>query len=143
MLSQKCKYAIRAVIYIATQDSLGKLVKGSEVAIALDTPTAFTVKILQELVKKEIIQSSKGPHGGFYLNEESKKLPIIEIIRAIDELDFFTKCGIGLSHCSDESPCPFHDTFKIIRSKLSMTFRTKTIGDFCGECPSDLFFLKT
>lgn len=141
MLSQKCKYAIRAVIYIASQDSQKRLVGGAEVATALTSPTAFTVKILQELARKNILQSTKGPKGGFYISDESKQFSILKIVEAIDDLNFFSTCGVGLTTCSDEHPCPFHDTFKELRDTLYQTFQSKTIGDFCVEFYADRYFL--
>lgn len=131
MLSNKCKYAIIAALYLASQDSATKMTHGTEIARLLKMPVAFTVKILQELAKKDLILSSKGPKGGFYINEQIKKLPIINIVNAIDGADAFHRCGIGLHKCSDDNPCPFHETFKAHREKFLSTLSSTTIGTFC------------
>lgn len=141
MLSQKCKYAIRAVIFLASRCNQKQLTGGTEIAEKLNMPTAFTIKILQELAKKNIIYSSKGPKGGFYITEELKSTPILKIVEAIDDLSIFHKCGIGLHECSDDRPCPFHETFKEIRQKLFTSFNTKTIGDFSVDYLNDYFYL--
>lgn len=142
MLSQKSKYAIRAVLFIAVESSDKKGLKGGrEIADTLKIPYAFTVKILQELAKKGIISSIKGPHGGFYLSSQNAKTPIIEIVETMGDGDYFNACGLGLTACSEEHPCPIHDVFKIGRDKLQTLFKTKTIGDLGKEVKESELFL--
>lgn len=142
MLSQKCKYAIRAVLYLPIENDLGKGLKGGkEVSKALKIPLAFTGKILQELARKNIISSVKGPGGGFYLSKENHRIPIIKIIEAMGDLSYFHSCGLGLSECSEDTPCPIHDTFKISRDNLLALFESKTIGDLGQEINESGLFL--
>ena len=133
MLSQKCKYAIRAVLLLSLEQRNDKLMGAREIATALKMPFAFTGKILQELVKKGIISSTKGPKGGFYLSKQDLNHPLIRIVEAIDDISFFNSCGLGLSECSEEHPCPVHDTFKIARDNLLTLFKTKLIKDLSDE----------
>ena len=142
MLSQKCKYAIRAVLYLSMENDSDKGLKGGkDVSEALKTPLAFTGKILQELAKKNIISSLKGPGGGFYLSKENHKIPIIKIVEAMGDLSYFHSCGLGLSECSDDAPCPIHDSFKIGRDNLLALFESKTIGDLGQEINESGLFL--
>jgi Rrf2 family protein len=115
MLSQKCKYAMRCVLYLSVESSEVHKKGGQEIAKALNIPTAFALKILQQLVANKIISSAKGPNGGFYLTKENKERKLIDIVECIDGLDFFHQCGLGLDKCSDEQPCPFHESFVKIR----------------------------
>lgn len=141
MLSHKCKYAIRAVIFLASRNKQMQKTGGTEIAEDLKIPVAFTVKILQELARKNLILSTKGPKGGFYIDDELKKLPMLAIVEAIDGIDFFNRCGVGLHQCKDSHPCPFHDTFKATRDTLFNAFSTRTIGDFCVDFLDDNYFL--
>src|SRR5690554_480018 len=141
MISSKCKYAIRAVIYLATKDASKTRLGGQHIAEALDLPLAFTNKILQELSRKNVINSFKGPKGGFALTEIQKRNSILFIIEAIDGLAVFYRCGMGLDHCSDAQPCPFHDTFKKIREELLSTFKNRIISDFTADDIDVTFFL--
>ena len=140
MLSHKCKYAIRAVIFLASRDKQMQMTSGSEVASVLNMPMAFTVKILQELARKNLMLSTKGPKGGFYINDVLKKLPMLAIVEAIDGIEYFNRCGVGLHKCNESHPCPFHDTFKATRDNLFNAFSTRTIGDFCVDYLADEFF---
>ncbi len=141
MFSHKCKYAIRAVIFLATRNKQLTMTSGTEIARVLNTPMAFTVKILQELARKKLIHSTKGPKGGFYIDESLKSIPMLSIVKAIDGIGVFHRCGIGLDACSDEHPCPFHETFKENREKLLAVFSSKTIGDFCIDCFEENYFI--
>jgi Rrf2 family protein len=103
------------------------------VAEQLNMPVAFTSKILQELARKKIIQSVKGPHGGFWLTEENKLLPLLEIVTAVDSTTFFTDCCLGKNHCSNEHPCPVHTDFKSSREAIYHLFKSKTIKEAARE----------
>lgn len=144
MLSQKCKYAIRSVLYIAAESNSDKGLKGvKEISEALKIPFAFTGKILQELVKRDVVSSLKGPKGGFYLSDENAIIPLYTIVDIMGDVSYFKSCGLGLTECSEKHPCPIHDTFKVSRNNLLELFRTKTIGELGKEVKeSDLFLVR-
>lgn len=129
------------MIYLANRFHEKRMISGVEIAEKLDIPLPFTVKILQELARERIILSSKGPKGGFYLNDDCKAKSIHDIVVVIDGEDIFTTCGIGLKQCSDEHPCPFHTTFKQNREKLKHAFSSKLIGDFCTDTTFNMYFI--
>ena len=142
MLSQKSKYAITSILFIAAEISEEKGLKGwKEIAESLKIPFAFTSKILQELAKKNIISSIKGPNGGFFLSKQNAQIPLIEIIELMGDGGYFRECGLGLTECSEEHPCPIHDIFKIGRDKLQLLFNTKTIGDLGKDVKESELFL--
>ncbi len=141
MLSQKCKYAIRTVLYLSIEGNKTHPKGGKEISTTLKIPEAYTGKILQELAKKNIITSVKGPGGGFYLSEKNLHAPMINIIEIIDGLSFFDSCGIGLSKCSNEHPCPIHNDFKIAREHLKKTFINKSVLELAKEIKINDFTL--
>ncbi|MBD1426466.1 RrF2 family transcriptional regulator [Sphingobacterium arenae] len=128
--SKTCEYALRAVMYIASQSSDGKKVGIKEVADKINSPLHFLGKILQNLSKEGLIQSTKGPQGGFYINPDGLKRPLADIVIAIEGTQFLNGCGMGLSYCSQENPCPLHDDFKEIRDRLNLMLHKTTIGQF-------------
>ncbi|MGZ3864268.1 MAG: RrF2 family transcriptional regulator [Bacteroidia bacterium] len=143
MFSKACEYAIRAAIYIAAQSLEGRRVGLKEIAKDIDSPEAFTAKILQELSRCNIIDSTKGPTGGFYIAPKNQlKIKLKHIVSAIDGDKVFTGCGLGLKECSEREPCPVHDRFKIIRQELSAMLNATTIGEMAVETKDGLKFLK-
>ena len=127
MLSKSCEYAVRAVIYITLNSKEDKRTGIKEIAAELDLPAPFLAKILQSLVKAKILNSTKGPNGGFFLNGSHKKVTRLDVVEAIDGMDTFRKCAIGLKKCSDTKPCPVHNEVKAFRNGLREVFSGKTL----------------
>lgn len=129
MFSKTCEYALRAILYVALNSTEQNKIGIKEIAKALNLPVHFLGKILQNLVKYNVLQSTKGPKGGFYLDNKARKTPLIEVITIIDGADPFKKCGLGLKECSDKHPCPIHHEFKPYRDNLRKLLAKKTIKD--------------
>lgn len=139
MLSLTCKTAIKAVVSLASNS--GEKAGMKEIARLIDASEHTVGKILQVLVREEIINSAKGPHGGFYITGKQKSQPIIKVIEAIDGLEVFDQCGLGLSKCSSTHPCPIHDEYKIIRNQFREMCRRKKISDLCEPVAEGLAYL--
>ena len=141
MLSYTCKTAIKAVIYLASKFESGENAGMKEIAEYIDASEHTIGKLLQTLVKQGIINSLKGPTGGFYISKEQRKQPIINIIKAIDGKQVFKECGLGLSKCSSTRPCPIHDEYKEARNLVEKLFSEKKVADLCEPVNSGLAYL--
>ena len=128
MFSKSCEYAIRASIYIAAKSKKGERVGIKEISRCIDAPESFTGKILQLLTNASIISSIKGPNGGFFANEIQQQTPLIEIVSLIDGDSLFDGCGLGLQSCSEETPCPLHEEFKVVRSMIKKMLKENTLS---------------
>ena len=133
MLSNSCRYGIRAIIYIASKQQ-GNIKTGiKQIAKDLDLPTPFLAKILQQLAKQKILKSLKGPHGGFSLLKDQKKITLLDIVRIIDGEEIFTNCVIHNMTCSGvekrKEQCPLHDDYSKLRTEMIGLFRNTTIYD--------------
>lgn len=133
MFSTSCHYGLQAMLYIAMYSSTDKNVGLIEIAENQEIPKHFLSKILQELVKNELIDSMKGPNGGFKLRKSADQITLIQIIEAIDGMGVFTQCGIGFKKCSDKHPCPIHHDFKKVRDKVQDLFEKKTLKELIKE----------
>lgn len=133
MLSKSSKYAIRAVLYIANNTNSTKKIGSKAVAKQLDIPAPFLAKTLQELTKKEIISSIKGPHGGFFLTDKNNQKSLLDIIECIDGIHKFDECFIGQHECNDESPCVVHHIYLPFKNKLVNKLKTKSILEMAKE----------
>ena len=143
MFSKACEYGIRAAIYIAKKSLLDKKVSLKEVAKAIDSPEAYTSKILQKLAKNNIINSDKGPTGGFSMDkQELDKVKLSTIVFTIDGDDIYKGCGLGLKKCNEQMPCPVHDQFKTIREDLRIMLETTTVNSLTLALKDGLTFLK-
>lgn len=127
MFSTSCHYGLQAMLYIALHHNEGKSVDLTTIAEKQDIPKHFLSKILQLLVKQKLLTSMKGPTGGFKLARDPENIRLIEIVSAIDGLDIFNQCGIGLKRCNDENPCPIHHDYKKIRNRIQNLFENQSL----------------
>lgn len=142
MFSKTCEYAIRAMIFVAQKSKEGVKVGIKEIAEGIDSPEHFIAKILQDLTRKKLLHSSKGPNGGFYLDNKNMKCSLSEVVKAIDGEQLFTRCGLGLNQCSEVKPCPIHFEFKNIRNNLESLLSNATLDEFSDALKNRLTFLK-
>lgn len=143
IFSKTCEYAIRAVFFIAHKTAgQSSRVGIKEIAGGIDSPEPFLAKILQDLSRKGIVQSSKGPNGGFYLDTASLQRPLSDIVEAVDGDDIFYGCGLGLKQCSEINPCPLHNEFKEIRNRIHHLLQDTKIGEFNDELITGILSLK-
>ncbi len=143
MFSKACEYAIRATIYIAEQSKSDKRVGIKDIAKAIDSPEAFTGKILQQLSKSNIIDSVKGPSGGFSIDKHKiQTLRLSQIVEAIDGDKIYTGCGLGFKECSEKFPCPVHNKFKLVRNELRKMLENTSIKELSGNLEKGLAFLR-
>jgi Rrf2 family transcriptional regulator, iron-sulfur cluster assembly transcription factor len=143
MFSKACKYAINSMIFLATLPEGQERSGLKEISFAINSPEAFTAKILQVLVRENLLLSIKGPHGGFEINEEGRKAPLYRIVQVIDGDSLFTGCALGLKECSEKHPCAVHHKFKAIRDHLTGMMMTTTLQDMAQGINTGVSFLKT
>jgi Rrf2 family transcriptional regulator, iron-sulfur cluster assembly transcription factor len=143
MFSKSCEYAIRAMIYIAGQSIKGIRVGLRDIAHEIDSPLAFTAKILQQLSRNGILQSVKGPTGGFTIDlSRMQQISLGEIVKAIDGERIFKTCGLGLKNCSEKQPCPVHEKFKTIRGDLCRMLDSTSVYELTLGLKDGSTFLK-
>ena len=141
MLSNTCKTAIKAVIYLCSKFESEENASIKEVAEFINANEHTVGKILQTLVRQHIINSQKGPTGGFYISKEQRKQPIINIVEAIDGKQIFKTCGLGLSQCSSKHPCPIHNDYKAARDLVEKLFKEKNVLNLCEPVSNGLAYL--
>jgi len=133
MLSSSCRYGIRAVIYLASQPSSNGKTGIKQISKYLDLPSPFLAKILQQLAKQKILSSSKGPHGGFSLLKDPRKITLIDIVNTIDGYDTFTDCIMHNGSCEgvekEGKHCPLHQDYEKSRRELIKLFSSRTIHE--------------
>lgn len=113
-----------------------------QIADAIHAPEPFIAKILQELSRKGMVLSAKGPNGGFYLDEPGMKNTLADIVFAIDGNQLFTGCGLGLKTCSEKKPCPIHNQFSVIRKEIKKMLQSAVLEDFNASLEIGERFLK-
>jgi len=143
MFSKACEYGIKATIFIAVKSKDNTRVSLNDIAEQINSPVAFTAKILQKLTKDGIINSLKGPTGGFEIETKNlDKIMLSQIVMAIDGDSIYKGCGLGFSNCNENKPCPVHHKFKAIRDSLKQMLETTSLLDLSKDINNGLTFLK-
>ncbi|MBT8179695.1 MAG: Rrf2 family transcriptional regulator [Eudoraea sp.] len=142
MLSNSSKYALKAVIYLTlhTDDTRKMTVK--EISSHIQVPQAYVAKLLQDLSKRDLISSTRGPKGGFYVNETNKSLPISSIVYAVEGRKQFSSCLLGLEDCDEEKPCPVHHRIVSSRSRFLEVLEKTSIAQLAGDLKAKKAFLQ-
>lgn len=141
MFSKACEYGIRSVLYIAKESQQDRRSNITKIAEAIDSPEPFTAKICQQLARAGIILSKKGPKGGFYIEKDSQ-IRLIDVVIAIDGPAVFKGCCLGLNECSALHPCPMHDQFEKVRTRLKAMCKNTLVVDLAESLEAGDTFLK-
>ncbi len=131
--SKSFGYALRGILYIALLQDEQRKIQIDEIAQKLSVPRHFLGKIMQGVVKAGLLQSTKGPYGGFSMNETTLTTPLIKLVEITDGLDQFNICVLQLRNCNAVNPCPLHQEMEGIKTKLLLMFNQTTIVDLLND----------
>ena len=141
MISNSSKYAIKAVLYLALHSSEENKIMVKDIAEPINVPQAYIAKLLQELAKRKLISSTRGPKGGFYLSEEDKNGNVLNIVSAIDSERKLNACILSLEHCNENKPCPLHHIINPSRTTLMKNLKIKTIFELSQDVKTGKAYL--
>ncbi len=114
----------------------------NEISTGIESPISFTAKILQKLVKNKIMDSQKGPAGGFEIKKsEAGNITLSQVVLAIDGDSIYHGCGLGFSDCDESKPCPMHHSFKLIRNDLKKMLESTSLLDLSKDINNGVTFL--
>lgn len=109
-LSQTIEYALRATVWLA--ESRGVPQTTQQIADACKAPPSYLAKVLQALVRGEIISAQRGPGGGFVLERDPVSLPLLDVVNAVEPIRRVTGCPLGIPG-HDERLCPLHQVLDL------------------------------
>ena len=126
-LPQTAEYALRAVYFIADSPG-GAPVPVSDIASALHVPRNYLSKTLHQLARVGILQSTRGPLGGFQLAHPPERLVLGAIVRPFLPPEG-KACVLGRPRCSDLTPCAAHHRWKDASERMRRFFDDTTVAD--------------
>lgn len=133
MFSKTFGHALRATVFVLQNSRESKKTGLKQISKALDIPSPFLGKIMQDLVRHGIIDSVKGPHGGFFANAKTPDLLLTDILMVTDGTLAFEQCALGLKRCNPDNPCLLHSEFYICRNGMLREMEQKTVGMIAEE----------
>lgn len=133
MISKKTKYGLKALAYIARQNS-DEMVQIATISKNENIPHKFLESILLTLKKSGFLGSKKGKGGGYYLLKDASEIPMTDIIRVLEgpiamlpcvSLNYYEKCD----DCMEEVSCSVRDLMIKVRDRTLEIFRNTTLAD--------------
>lgn len=138
MLSKKTKYGLKALSYLAKQDS-NVPVLISDISESEKISKKFLESILLTLKKSGVLASKKGKGGGYYLLKKPNEIKISTIIRLLEgpiamlpcvSLNYYERCD----DCTSEEKCSLNILMAEVRDSTLKILENKTLANFnCGE----------
>jgi Rrf2 family protein len=126
MLSQSSEYALRASLHLARAHP--HALRVSDVADAIRAPRNYLSKILGSLVRVGVLESTRGPGGGFRLGRPAAEVCLAEIIEAFESIEE-RRCLIGRGRCGDKPACAAHSSWAPIADDVERYFADTTLAD--------------
>ena len=117
--SRSAEYAIRSLVYLARIPD-GQFAMARHIAEEEKIPAHFLAKILQELARKGLLRSSRGPSGGFSLRVPASQIKLLNLVEALD--------GNALADSLNQTPWIL-DSWKDLHSRIMGYLERNTIAD--------------
>ena len=116
-LTTKSRYAVTAMLDIAYYDrgnpiSLPEIAKGQSISLS------YLEQLFSRLKKSGLVESIKGPGGGYKLSKNADDIVISEVIKAVDESVETTACS-GKSNCHNNQQCLSHNLWEDLGTEIN------------------------
>lgn len=130
MISQSVEYALRAMVTLAQRDPAPCTAQG--LAEVTQVPGPYLSKLMRTLVRSGLVNSQRGPHGGFVLTKKPKQLTIWDVVECVDPLQRIHECPLGLkSHGG--TLCPLHRQLDESMATVEKAFRKVKLADLLSD----------
>lgn len=133
-MSRTAEHAVRAILHLAVNGP--EPVKAATIARELGAPANYMSKTLHALASAGIVDSRRGPTGGFRLAADPEELTLARIIEVVDDPAPKDACLVSSSRCSERTPCHLHARWKTVSNQVWDPLRRTTIAELLGG-PTD------
>ena len=130
-LTRKGDYAIRGMVYLATQP-VGCMSLISVMSAEIDVPQALLAKIFQNLGKLGLVKSSRGMGGGFSLGRPAEEISLLEIVEAVEGPIVLNRCLLRPGTCDRDAACTVHPVWREVQEKMRDILGRVTLRQLAG-----------
>lgn len=106
-LTTKGRYAVTAMLDLAVH-AVNAPVPLADISQRQGISLSYLEQLFARLRKEGLVDSARGPGGGYKLSRSAAEISVVQVISAIDETVEATRCG-GLANCQDGEPCLTHE----------------------------------
>ncbi|MDK2972242.1 MAG: Rrf2 family transcriptional regulator, nitric oxide-sensitive transcriptional repressor [Candidatus Sumerlaeota bacterium] len=130
MFSQTAEYALRAGIALAQQPD--EPLTTDELARRTKVPRNYLSKVLQMLVREQVVTAIRGLHGGYQLRQPASVLTIFDVVNAIEPLQRIHTCPLGLPE-HGKHLCPLHRRMDDALAEVERALKSTTLEEVVRE----------
>jgi len=116
-LTTKGRYAVTAMLDLALSQGMGPI-NLAEISSRQGISLSYLEQLFSRLRKHGLVDSARGPGGGYLLGKPAKDISIVDVIRAVDESFDATRCG-GSKDCHGEQRCITHDLWEALSKQIA------------------------
>ncbi len=137
MLSQKCKYALQALLVLARENS-DNLLLVSDIAERENLPKKFLEAILLELNRNGLVRSRRGRGGGYALAKPADLITFGQVVRIMDgplaplacvSVNYYRRCD----ECHDEQTCEIRKVMRRVRDAIAAELDGTSLANALAE----------
>lgn len=131
--STKSRYGLRAMIYLAKNYSNEKICPLSEIAEEENISLDYLEKIIAKLKENGLVESKRGPAGGYFLKCSPEEIKVGEILRVLEKGLAPVKCIIEEENCVREEKCDAKELWRKIKKAIDDTLDSITLADLINN----------
>ena len=131
-LSKKADYALMAMKHLAQRTDRGSS-SAREIAEQYDIPIELLAKVLQRLVRRQLLESHQGTRGGYQLARPAAQISVADVIQAIDGPVTVTACSNDDRTCEQFARCNVRDPLQRVRERILTALGECTIAELASD----------
>lgn len=115
-LTTKGRYAVTAMLDLALHQGQGPITL-ADIAERQGISLSYLEQLFARLRKRTLVESVRGPGGGYSLGRDASRIFVAEVIAAVDESVDTTRCG-GAHNCQNNQRCLTHDLWHDLSERI-------------------------
>src|SRR5271155_5411552 len=124
-LTTKGRFAVTAMIDLAMQPGTGPVTL-AEISRRQKISLSYLEQLFAKLRRRALVDSVRGPGGGYSLAKDMAQLSVADIILAVDEPIDATQCG-GKENCQDDKKCMTHELWASLNTHIFAFLKSVTL----------------
>ncbi len=129
MISLTAQYALRSVVFLAQHEH--GFTSRIDIAKSTVVPQDYLLKVLNELDAAGIVESRRGPGGGYRLTRAPKEITTLDVVLSVDTIPRISECPLGIS--DHVILCPLHKLMDDASRLVEESFKNVTISDLISK----------
>ncbi len=125
-LTTKGRYAVTAMLDLALHYKDGPITL-ADISQRQGISLSYLEQLFSKLRKNGLVDSTRGPGGGYRLSREAREIAVADVITAVDEKVETTRCG-GLSNCQDDQQCLTHELWTDLSAQIHDFLKGISLG---------------